>query len=68
MRLRRIVLALGIGATLIMPAVAADVTNNLTMQRRGELVVPEAAMAARVYRGRVTVMDGRTLWFPQYWP
>lgn len=66
MRLRRIVLALGIGATLIMPAVAADVTNNLTMQRRGELVVPETAIAARVYRGRVAVMDGRTLWFPEH--
>lgn len=66
MRLRRVVFGLAVGAMLAMPAVAADVTNSPALQSRDAPVVSEPATEARVYRGRVAVMDGRTLWFPEH--
>lgn len=66
MRFRRLVLALSAATTVTMPTVAADVTNDMTMQNRDNPVVWEPATPAGAYRGRVAVVDGRTLWFPEH--
>lgn len=63
MRSLGIYIGLAIGAALIVPAPAADAT---TIQTRDKLVVPATGLAPRVFRGRVAVIDGRTLWFPEY--
>ncbi len=49
-----------------MPTIAADVTSDMTNHNRDNTVMLESPTAARVYRGRVAVMDGRTLWFPEH--
>lgn len=66
MRLRGIVPGLAVAATLAMPALAADPASGPISQPRGEPVLAEVAAAARVFHGRVAVMDGRTLWFPEH--
>jgi endonuclease YncB( thermonuclease family) len=66
MKFRGIVVSLAVGGMLAMPAFAADVTNDMSMQRQGDPLVLEQGTATRVYRGRVAVMDGRTLWFPEH--
>lgn len=66
MRLSGFVLALGAAATIAMPSFAADVTTDMTIQSRDNPGVGEPATPAAAYRGRVTVMDGRTLWFPEH--
>jgi len=66
MRLSGLVLALGLAATIAMPTIAADVTTNATMQYRDTSVMPEPATTVATYRGRVAVIDGRTLWFPEH--
>ncbi|HEV2501790.1 MAG TPA: thermonuclease family protein [Mesorhizobium sp.] len=63
--MRRTVPGLAVAAMLAMPAVAADLTANPNPQQRGEPAVSETTTAAGIYRGRVAVMDGRTLWFPK---
>lgn len=64
MRLRWIVIAIGIASTGVTRSIAADVTNERVSPRHMEGVSRQRA-ARSVYRGRVAVMDGRTLWFPQ---
>lgn len=67
MKLRGILLVLIVGATFAMPALAADLTANPNPQKRNATALSEMTTAtARVYRGRVAVVDGRTLWFPEH--
>lgn len=66
MRLGAFVLAFSLAATIAMPTLAADVTTDMTIQSWDNAVVGEPATPAGTYRGRVTVMDGRTLWFPEH--
>ncbi len=66
MKLRRIVPSLAVAAMLAMPAFSADPTSAPTLKKRAESSMSETTTAARVYRGRVAVMDGRTLWFPEH--
>lgn len=66
MRASKLCINLAVAATMVIPAVAADVTGDPTLTRQREASVPEHSMAPNVYRGRVAVMDGRTLWFPEY--
>lgn len=66
MKLSGFVLALGAAATIAMPSLAADVTNDMSKLSQDNPVVGEPATPAGAYRGRVAVMDGRTLWFPEH--
>lgn len=66
MRLHRIVAGIAVTATLAMPVLAADVISAPTLQKRAKPLESEMTTPARVYRGRVAVMDGRTFWFPEY--
>jgi len=66
MKLRGVLLGIVAGATWAAPTFAADLTGNPGPQRRNDLAVLDMMAAARVYRGGVAVMDGRTLWFPEH--
>jgi endonuclease YncB( thermonuclease family) len=67
MTVRRICLGLAVAATLVIPAIAADVTADPALKKwQPATLAPETVVAQRVYRGRVAVMDGRTLWFPEF--
>lgn len=66
MKLRGILLGIVAGATWAAPTFAADLTGNPGPQRRNDLAVPDMMAAVHVYRGRVAVMDARTLWFPKH--
>jgi endonuclease YncB( thermonuclease family) len=65
MRLRKVLLGILTGGAYAVPALAADVTADPSLQKPSERVT-SVVSAAHVYRGRVAVMDGRTLWFPEY--
>lgn len=66
MRLSGIVFHFAIGAVLSTAAVGADVTKNPNLHMLDPPVAFASNTAARVYHGRVAVMDGRTLWFPEH--
>ncbi len=65
--LRRTALATAILSASVSSAFAADAMNKQRVPRHAEGVSRHAAAALPVvYRGRVAVMDGRTLWFPEH--
>ncbi len=67
MTVQRICFGLAVAATLVIPAIAADVNADPALKKwQPATLAPETVLAPPVYRGRVTVMDGRTLWFPEF--
>lgn len=58
------VVAAAIVATIVQPAIAADLITNPAPPRREQQAVAPAPIYP-VFKGRVAVMDGRTLWYPQ---
>lgn len=67
MKVQRIFIGLAVAATLVIPALAADVTADPALKKgQPATLARETVLAPRVYRGRVAVMDGRTLWFPEF--
>lgn len=63
--MKRYLAATAVLTAIILPATAADLVGNPdgTLRRRqGDAPVH----AYPVFKGRVAVMDGRTLWYPQY--
>lgn len=63
--MKKHVVAAAIVATTVQPAIAADLITNPVPPRR-ELQAVAPASIHLVFKGRVAVMDGRTLWYPQY--
>ncbi len=63
--MKRYLAATAVLTAIVLPATAADLVGNpdATLRRRqGDAPVH----AYPVFKGRVAVMDGRTLWYPQY--
>ncbi|WP_064697188.1 thermonuclease family protein [Rhizobium aegyptiacum] len=63
--MKKLAVAAAIVATIIQPAIAADLITNPVPPRREQQAVAPAPIYP-VFKGRVAVMDGRTLWYPQY--
>lgn len=62
--MKKHVVAAAIVATTVQPAIAADLITNPVPPRREQQAAP--APIYPVFKARVAVMDGRTLWYPQY--
>lgn len=66
MMVQRIVLALGVMSASVTATIAADALNERHLPRVSEATNRDVSSAGRSYRGRVAVIDGRTLWFPEH--
>jgi endonuclease YncB( thermonuclease family) len=66
MRLHVTLVAISIALAGVTSSVAADAMSNRPVPQRGEAVGSGVGRAALVYRGRVAVIDGRTLWYPSH--
>lgn len=62
--MKRYLAAIAVLTAIILPATAADLVGNHDATRRWQGDAPVNPYP--VFRGRVAVMDGRTLWYPQY--
>lgn len=63
--MKKHLVAAAVVATIVQPAIAADLITNPVPPRRDQQAVAPAPIYP-VFKGRVAVMDGRTLWYPQY--
>lgn len=63
--MKKHVVAAAVVAAIVQPAIAADLVTNPVPPRREQQAVAPAPIHP-VFKGRVAVMDGRTLWYPQY--
>ncbi|KAB1082617.1 thermonuclease family protein [Neorhizobium galegae] len=63
--MKKQVVAAAVVATIVQPAIAADLITNPVPPRREQQAVAPAPIYP-VFKGRVAVMDGRTLWYPRY--
>lgn len=65
--MKRYLSAVAVLSAIVQPATAADLVKNPAATIRQEQDSADAPVYPYpVYKGRVAVMDGRTLWYPQY--
>jgi len=65
--MKRYLSAVAVLSTIVQPAVAADLVTNPAATMRLQQDRADAPVYPHpVYNGRVAVMDGRTLWYPQH--
>ncbi|RWE64103.1 thermonuclease family protein [Mesorhizobium sp.] len=63
--MKKHIVAAAVVTAIVQPAIAADLFENPTPQFREQQVVA-LAPGYPLFKGRVAVIDGRTLWYPQY--
>ncbi|WP_426289762.1 thermonuclease family protein (plasmid) [Ensifer adhaerens] len=65
--MKRYLSAVAVLSALVQPAKAADLVKGpAAMMRQQQNWADAPVYPHPVYKGRVAVMDGRTLWYPQY--
>ncbi|UVC19321.1 thermonuclease family protein [Mesorhizobium onobrychidis] len=64
--MKRHIFAAAVSTVIADPSIAADIIDEPPLPPRLEPQAAAPAPAFPVFRGRVAVMDGRTLWYPQY--
>ncbi|TIW68777.1 MAG: thermonuclease family protein [Mesorhizobium sp.] len=64
--MKKHMLAAAVSTAIAHPSIAADIINEPPSPPRLEQRAPAPLESLPVFHGRVAVMDGRTLWYPQY--
>ncbi|TIT20674.1 MAG: thermonuclease family protein [Mesorhizobium sp.] len=64
--MKKHIFAAAVSTAIAHPSIAADIIDQPPLPPRLEPQAAAPAPAFSVFRGRVAVMDGRTLWYPQY--